>query len=75
MELGLQIYLLGGVQLDNDPGTVEVALSLRKKLQNAVLVFKPKQTKDKYGKVITEDLAKGEKTEEVPEQKPADSAS
>ena len=29
---------------------------------------------DKYGKVITaEDLAKGEKTEDLPEQKPADS--
>ena len=74
MELGLQTYLLGGVQFDNYPMTVEVALSLRKKLQNAILVFKPKQIKDKYGKVITaEDLAKGEKTEDLPEQKPADS--
>jgi hypothetical protein len=67
MELGLQTYLLGGVQFDNYPMTVEVALSLRKKLQNAILVFKPKQIKDKYGKVITaEDLPRGRKLRKFP---------
>ena len=69
----MQIYLLGAIDIRNDAKVVEIALDLRKKLYNAGKFFQ-KPIRDKYGKVITaEDLAKGEKTEDLPEQKPADS--
>ena len=72
----MQVYLLGAIDLRNNPQTVKLGLGLREKLQNALEVFKPKNKLklDKYGKVITaEDLAKEEKTEDLPEQKPAES--
>lgn len=60
-ELNMQVYLLGAIDLRNDPQTVKLGLGLREKLKNALEVFKPKNKpkRDKYGKVITEeDLAK-----------------
>jgi hypothetical protein len=38
-QLNMQIYLLGAIDLRNDPKTVEIALDLRKKLQNASKFF------------------------------------
>ena len=55
-QLSMIVYMLGAIDLRNDPKTVEIALDLRKKLSNALEVFKPKNNpkKDRYGKVISE---------------------
>jgi hypothetical protein len=55
-QLNMMVYMLGAIDLRSEPETIEVALDLRKKLSNALEIFKPKNNpkKDKYGKVIPE---------------------
>jgi|SRR5579884_1911716 len=55
-QLNMMVYMLGAIDLRTEPETLQIALDLRKKLSNALEVFKPKNNpkKDKYGKVIEE---------------------
>ena len=59
-QLNMMVYMLGAIDLRSEPETLEVALDLRKKLQNALEVFKPKNkpVKDKYGKPMTDEEIK-----------------
>lgn len=51
-QLNMMVYMLGAIDLRTEPKTLEVAMDLRKKLSNALKVFKPKNKPklDKYGK-------------------------
>ena len=64
-ELEMMVYMLGAIDLRTDPTTLDVALALRKKLDNALKFFKakPKPQKDKYGKPMSEEEIK--KAQEV----------
>jgi len=54
-QLDMMVYMLGAIDLRTEPETLEVAIDLRKKLANALKVFKPKNkpTLDKYGKPVS----------------------
>lgn len=54
-QLNMIVYMLGAIDLRTDPDTVQLALDLRKKLKNALEVFKPKNKLDKYGKPMTDE--------------------
>lgn len=64
-QLDMMVYMLGAIDLRSEPETLEIALDLRKKLSNALKVFKPKNepTLDKYGKPMTDEEIK--KAQEV----------
>jgi len=71
-QLNIPILFLGAIDIRNDAKVVEVALTFARSLYAGKFFQKP--IRDNMGKVITaDDLAKGEKTEDLPEQKPADS--
>jgi len=55
-QLDMMVYMLGAIDLRTEPETLEIAMDLRKKLSNALAVFKPKNKPklDKYGKVLSE---------------------
>jgi hypothetical protein len=59
-ELNMMVYMLGAIDLRTDPATLEIALALRKKLDNAQKFVnkKPERPKDKYGKPLTDDEIK-----------------
>ena len=68
----MQIYFLGAIDIRNDAKVVEVALTFARSFIRRQVFSEANQ--GQYGQVITaDDLAKGEKTEDLPEQKPADS--
>jgi len=54
-QLDMMVYMLGAIDLRTEPETLEVAMDLRKKLSNALEVFKPKNKPqlDKYGKPMS----------------------
>jgi hypothetical protein len=56
-QLNMIVYMLGAIDLRTDPDTLTVAMDLRKKLKNALEVFKPKNKpkKDQYGKVMSDE--------------------
>lgn len=56
-ELEMMVYMLGAIDLRTNPETLDVALALRKKLDNAQKFFEPKNKpkKDKYGKPMSDE--------------------
>jgi|SRR5579864_208332 len=67
-ELEMMVYMLGAIDLRTNPETLEIALALRKKLDNAqkFLTKKPARPKDKYGKPMSDEEI--EKAQEVAAQ-------
>ena len=61
----VKLEMLGAIDLRTEPATLEVAMALRKKLDNAqkFLKKKPERQKDKYGKPMTDEEI--EKAQEV----------
>jgi len=59
-ELEMMVYMLGAIDLRTNPQTLDIALALRKKLDNAqkFLTKKPERPKDKYGKPMTDEEIK-----------------
>ena len=63
-ELNMMVYMLGAIDLRTEPETLEIAMALRKKLDNAQKFFKKtERPKDKYGKPMSDDEI--EKAQEV----------
>jgi hypothetical protein len=56
-QLNMMVYMLGAIDLRTEPKTLETAMDLRKKLSNALKVFKPtnKPKTDKYGKPMSDE--------------------
>jgi hypothetical protein len=64
-QLNMMVYMLGAIDLRTEPETLQIELDLRKKLSNALKVFKPKNkpTLDRYGKPMSDEEVK--KAQEV----------